>query len=87
MTEWISCKDKTPPQDEKILFTDGKIVECGQYDYNKVFNKYDFIVADIWVENSSLMYNITHWMPLPQPPKEIIKLNRSFICSKENIDG
>ena len=55
--EWISVDDKLPDKPMKcIVYT--KRGECGGYEityYNQGFN---------------LQYsNVTHWMPLPNPPK------------------
>ncbi|KRI87840.1 DUF551 domain-containing protein [Acinetobacter baumannii] len=59
--EWISCEDRYPSPDEWVLgfINDGQgttgheIVYC----HNKKF--YD----------SKYELPITHWMPLPEPPK------------------
>ena len=55
--EWISVKDRLPDKPMKCLVYT-KRGECGGYEityYNQGFN---------------LQYsNVTHWMPLPQPPK------------------
>lgn len=55
--EWISVDDRLPDKPMKCLVYT-KRGECGGYEityYNQGFN---------------LQYsNVTHWMPLPQPPK------------------
>ena len=64
---WISVEDELPPKKSKydglsnnVLATDGKEI------YESVYN-HDFgewFTHDLWAIN-----NITHWMPLPAPPK------------------
>ncbi len=55
--EWIPVKDRLPDKPMKCLVYT-KRGECGGYEityYNQGFN---------------LQYsNVTHWMPLPEPPK------------------
>ena len=55
--EWISVDDRLPDKPMKCLVYT-KRGECGGYEityYNQGFN---------------LQYsNVTHWMPIPQPPK------------------
>ena len=57
--EWISVDDRLPDKPMKCLVYT-KRGECGGYEityYNQGFN---------------LQYsNLTHWMPMPQPPKEV----------------
>lgn len=66
MGEWISFKKQMPPMGVDILLTDGKIVETGHL----------FIDDDedlmIWVRNcgSLSIPCYTHWMALPELPKE-----------------
>ena len=57
-SDWISVKDKMPPEDEAVL----------------AWNKEGFPMIDVW---SGKMWGyawtvdeISHWMPLPNPPKE-----------------
>ena len=68
MSEWISVKDKLPPQDCKfknfsipIIFCYAEWIWCGNYCFkDKNWYNNGFINANI----------ITHWMPLPNLPKE-----------------
>lgn len=71
--EWISVKDKMPKiaSQRYLCYCDGGLVRVGYYWWHdgsrtkagwqmdapfKSFEDYD--------------YNVTHWMPLPSPPKE-----------------
>jgi Protein of unknown function (DUF551) len=66
---WISVKDRLPKDDEVVLvYLDEKDT---YYDTRCTTAKYDGIrwVTDHFCE-SSYIENVTHWMPLPLPPKE-----------------
>lgn len=67
--EWINVKDRLPKINEMIIFTDGKNIYCGQYE-NGFSGKNIWVIADTWVENSTILDNVNHWMPLPEPPKD-----------------
>lgn len=67
--EWISVKDRLPSSEgyylvldykhiEKLMFREGFFWTTSCYDY------------DHTNEDQKSMY-VTHWMPLPQPPKEM----------------
>ena len=75
--EWISVKDRLPIGSVRVLicleFGDingkpGQFVDTGHYHYRH----------KIWLEDDeSLMeyhndVTVTHWMPLPEPPKQTI---------------
>jgi hypothetical protein len=56
-SEWVSVEDKLPEQYTDVI----------------VFIKGDTIAVDYVDENGDFYYygkNVTHWMPLPKPPKE-----------------
>lgn len=58
--EWISVKDRLPEYDVTVL------VYC---DYRNWYSLGHFhINNDLWI--CSPHQPVTHWMPLPQPPKE-----------------
>ena len=62
---WISVKDRLPERNVPIIFmlSLGEII-AGEWDGNEWRASTDF---DIWVATNSIP---THWMPLPEPPKE-----------------
>lgn len=57
---WISVDDELPPNsgDFWLVYTDkGRIAECRYY-------------SDEWIATYCNNERVTHWQPLPQPPKE-----------------
>lgn len=59
---WLDIKTVKPlplemPHDGKMLITDGKAVSVGR------------LVGNTWSILGLGMDKITHWMPLPMPPK------------------
>lgn len=72
MPEWTSVKDKLPEDDGYVLvYAVGKydtVLEIARYAQRESVNgpkgwiyPYPFFPQE---------YTITHWMPLPEPPKE-----------------
>ena len=56
---WISVKERLPEDEEEVLvFADGKI--------HLMFYRRVLAVFEECSDES----NVTHWMPLPEPPKE-----------------
>lgn len=76
--EWISVKDRLPPNsDEVLLYCQNDIVQGylkdGIYKGSIMVtdNMYDGYVNDRKICNQGGFDDfITHWMPLPGPPKE-----------------
>lgn len=66
MTNWISVKDKLPRDGEDVLaFTRGIIGVLTFISMPQVPNR------GYWMEMDMELINTpTHWMPLPEPPKE-----------------
>ena len=60
MSEWISVEDKTP-DDESVIGNVFVKTASGWVGVSSYADNYDlFAVPDV-----------THWMPLPEPPKEL----------------
>ncbi len=68
MNEWISVKDRLPHRDwDNYLLLSVKpynTVIVGWFDGNK------FLHTSIGSELIMDLINVTHWMPLPEPPKD-----------------
>ena len=65
--EWISVKDKMPRINEVVLVYD-KFIEDVSIGYISEFLGYRVV----WIIDygQSVSDEVTHWMPLPEPPKE-----------------
>ena len=57
--EWISVDDRLPKDDEIVIIcTDENFIYAGE------------LIGDTWfLDNDSWTATVTHWMPLPLPPK------------------
>ena len=64
-TKWIGVKEKSPKCGERVLATDGVFV-------GEAYRT----SADSWYRQTGFPWRgalgtvVTHWMPLPEPPKE-----------------
>lgn len=58
--QWISVNDRLPEADQYVLTID----KLGFYYIDCVLNTGE------WEENTSRINPVTHWIPLPEPPKE-----------------
>lgn len=58
--EWISVKERLPEiDDEVIIYVDG-ITDCAFYIGRNIFER----------GNRIRETDVTHWMPIPEPPQE-----------------
>lgn len=60
--DWIKVEDRLP-EDEHILIYDGENISIGFFDG---LHFRDYMNQDDMSVYSNL--NVTHWMPLPEPP-------------------
>lgn len=70
--EWIKCTDKLPERsDDSVLVY---FAETGSIETVHIHDYFDDITAGIDGDGSQLYskwymsQNVTHWMPLPNPP-------------------
>lgn len=74
MTDWISVKERLPDDGVEVL-------ACYNNIYKVLDKKIDSFEIEMlryfssgigkWVDRTNYEYvGITHWMPLPEPPKE-----------------
>lgn len=59
--DWINVKDKLPECSQEVIVTNGQMSTCARYD-----NKFNQFLQG----HMDLTWHTTHWMPLPEPPKE-----------------
>ena len=71
MNEWISVEDRMPINTDNILAFNG-YGGVGEYDimYYTVHSKIHKWAFYYDYDRSEEIVEITHWMPLPEPPKE-----------------
>jgi len=63
MSEWISVKDKTPFENQSIIAWGPDLVQPIQMTYRvKQYNAWINCIIGSWE-------HVTHWQPLPEPPK------------------
>lgn len=83
MGEWISVNERLPNNNQRVLATNNNEIElCFYRGDNKRVNQYNdwyigWFAGDSGGTFSSEPYsydkyisNVTHWMPLPEPPKD-----------------
>lgn len=61
--QWISVKNRLPERRVQVLVTDGFDIDTGNLSVNGWWHLDDSISCDC-------LDDVTHWMPLPEPPKE-----------------
>ena len=65
---WISVKDRLP-EDSNDGFADAVLVTDGFVQHMAYFIGGEWRFAESGEIKEPMWYRITHWMPLPQPPK------------------
>ena len=80
-SEWISVKDKEPCVGSLVFESDGSISVVDELIVIKVksgpvyftvegIDKFEDLCSKGYVVKAENLTHITHWMPLPEPPKE-----------------
>ena len=71
--EWISVKDQLPTKQTEVVFfakafewRTGLFTPKGEFSEENVFQYHEHWGDDCY----HTLENVTHWMPLPAPPKE-----------------
>ena len=65
MSEWISVSDWLPQDAKPVIIAGG----CGHYSH-KCGKWFTNMERDNFGEYRPICWAVTHWMPLPEPPKE-----------------
>lgn len=68
MSEWISVEDRLPEITDKFIGcdSDGGVYECCRWCEGEIISTY---MMGKYGANAKPTDKITHWMPLPEPPK------------------
>ena len=61
MSEWIKCSEQMPDEMVDVITSNGR--EVGK-------EWWDGTGWKSWAKYDSVNGIVTHWMPLPEPPKE-----------------
>ena len=65
MSEWISVEERLPPAShDEIVVWNGKWSRVGKYLAASMCGDCFF-----YTHYDDVLHGITHWMPLPEPPK------------------
>lgn len=65
--EWISVKERLPDSDGWVNVFNGHNVHHGTYRERSRFDDTKLFMDAHWLD----IVNVTHWMPLPSPPKSV----------------
>lgn len=94
--QWISVEDRPPERNGEYIVT---ACDEGEPSDEKIWNDTVVVCAEYykgcwtWEENNSeysLDGIVTHWMPMPEPPKERYKCryaDDNGVCSKCSANG
>ena len=58
LPQWVSVEDRLPETAQDVIVFDGRNVTFA-------------CKLGVWYGEFSRAINVTHWMPLPEPPKEV----------------
>jgi hypothetical protein len=62
---WVSVKDRLPPKTKSATWSDDDVLILCLYSYEIGRTR-----NNVWVGmDNSYIENVTHWQPLPEPPK------------------
>lgn len=64
MNEWISVKDKLPEEYRIVICYDDQSERIKEAEFHH--SRFNVNSQD----NEIILHNVTHWMPLPEPPKD-----------------
>lgn len=67
MSEWISVDDRLPDDGQLVLVAKNNAINIKEFNSSSELGSFWW---DIVVGECSLLYDYSHWMPLPEPPKE-----------------
>lgn len=75
---WISVKDRMPEEGKLVLvYDEDEGVEIASWHYCPDLDYEDEVLTENWITTTGYKsvlgdIDVTHWQPLPEPPKEAI---------------
>lgn len=67
--KWISVKERLPKDDDNVLvFLAPTDILIGSYFFRPMMRSFTWTMHDSDLDE--YIEDITHWMPLPEPPKD-----------------
>ena len=64
MNDWISVDDRLPLDAKPVIISGG----CGHYSHKEMM-WFTNMEKSIFGEYLPISWKVTHWMPIPEPPK------------------
>jgi hypothetical protein len=87
VSEWISVKDRLPEEKENWITRDWQKVICccdfGGEPRRVDVRTYSYGKGHFWHGPQIMDGVVTHWMPLPEPPKEQKKRIKDHVCNND----
>ena len=71
--KWISVEERLPEEvmrDESDVSSSDLVIVAVCDDMDNIFVADDIVCRGEWVNYPAPLFEVTHWMPLPEPPKE-----------------
>jgi len=82
---WISVKDRMPEEKTNPLTLDYCEVLCAvDFALGQDIRTYKFGGGHFWNGPEEMDRYVTHWMPLPEPPKEELQMHQGFLLKIHN---
>lgn len=73
MSEWISVKDRLPDECDNLVLAIANGKPCRNITLEDAYVLASYVPNEGWIIDEWPMWEeaeVTHWMPLPEPPKE-----------------
>lgn len=71
-TEWVSVNERLPERNKNVL-----VYASWDGTWQTTIGRHSGITGGFWWvytgHGYAMLYDVTHWMPLPEPPKEALK--------------
>lgn len=66
---WISVNDRMPERNELVLVCAANAARGGKIRFVGAYDGFWFLQTAADTIGLTIQYDVTHWMPLPEPPK------------------